>query len=63
MDWQLLLTCVAIAVASAYIGWRGRRTLWPKKGDCGGGCGCAKSVRANEPKLIAREQLTLRHKS
>jgi len=64
MDWQYLLTWVAIAAAAAFIGWRAWRLLRPTKDGCSGGCGCAKSPsEAKTPStLIAPEQLTLRQR-
>ena len=65
MDWQLLLTSVAIAVALGYVGWAARRAWQSSRGGCSGGCGCAKAKPEvkSEPALIAPEQLTMRQSS
>jgi hypothetical protein len=64
MDWQLLFTCVSIAVAGGFILWRGQRTWRSLRGGCSGGCGCSKSAPSakSESTLITPEQITLRQK-
>jgi hypothetical protein len=64
MDWQLTLTCVTVALAGAYLLWRGRRALRSNPGGCSGGCGCVKAKDApqTEPRLIAPEQIMLRRR-
>ncbi len=64
MDWQLTLTCIAVALAGAYLLWSGRRALRSNPGGCGGGCGCVKPKddAKTQPGLIAPEQLVLRRR-
>ena len=59
---QLFVTLAIVIGAAFYVG----RNLWmsahPKKGACGGGCGCKTSPSAKEPQeqLISSESITLR---
>ena len=66
MDWQLVLTWSAIAVAAVYVLWRGRRALRGTKGGCSGGCGCAKTATGGDakaqPAIIAPEELRMRQR-
>lgn len=63
MDWQTITAWLAIALAGAYVCWRGVRALRGGKGGCGGGCGCVKTSETKgkvQPDLIAPESLVLR---
>lgn len=63
MDWQYLTTLLLIGSACAYLAHRGWKAFGGSKGNCGGGCGCAKapeSDAAKEPVLIPPEELVLR---
>jgi hypothetical protein len=68
MIWQWLAVIACIIVAAAYIARTTWRTLHPKAGACGGGCGCAKASgdasapRAAEVTLIPLDQLTVRRR-
>ena len=47
--WQLVVTLAIVAVAAAYLGWRGWRLLRRKSGGCGtscGGCGTQRSDKS-----------------
>ena len=65
MDWQIVITWFAIALAGGYVllrsfrAWRGT-----KGGGCGGGCGCPKTTpeAKSQPVLIKPEQLVLRQR-
>jgi hypothetical protein len=37
--WQLVVTLAIVAVAVAYLGWRGWRVFRRKSGGCGTSCG------------------------
>jgi hypothetical protein len=62
MDWQLALTFVVIALAGGYLALRGWRTWRGTKGNCSGGCGCAKSETKPTPTIIEAEKLVLRQR-
>ena len=62
MDWQLILTGVAIAMAGGYIGWRGFQAWRGMKSGCSGGCGCSKSEVKAKQAIIAPEELVLRQR-
>lgn len=46
---QNLIVILLIAGAAAFLAWKGWRALAPKKGGCGGSCGCG-----NEKNLPAK---------
>ena len=63
MDWQIIVTSSAIAVAGVYVILRGVRVWRGMKGGCSGGCGCAKTGEPEVKKqsaIIAPEDLVLR---
>ncbi|MBI3821464.1 MAG: hypothetical protein HY289_02165 [Planctomycetes bacterium] len=59
MDWQIVLTSLAVALAGAFLLWRGWRMWRGSKTGCSGGCGCAKTD-VKKPAIIAPEELVLR---
>lgn len=66
MDWQNIITWVAIAMAGVYVFWRGRSAWRGMRGGCSGGCGCAKATSEGQakthPAIIAPEELVLRQR-
>jgi hypothetical protein len=68
MTWQLIAVGVIVAVAVLYLARQTWRAWNPKKGGCGGSCGCAGKPApvADRPEqasaLIPSEQLTLRRR-
>jgi hypothetical protein len=60
MDWQLIITWLAIGCAGGFILWRGGRMLRSSRKGCNSGCGCSKVEVEPKASLIAPEQLTLR---
>jgi hypothetical protein len=63
MSGQELLVILALAVALAYLAWRGWRALRGRSaGCCGKGCGST-SAGANKASAVPLQQLTLRQRS
>ena len=66
MEWQEVVTWLAIAVAGVYLFWRGGRSWRGMRGGCSGGCGCAKVPSQGQvkthPAIIAPEELVLRRR-
>jgi hypothetical protein len=66
MEWQEVITWLAIAMAGVYVFWRGGRIWRGMRGGCSGGCGCAKAPSEGQvkthPAIIAREELVLRRR-
>jgi hypothetical protein len=69
MVWQLIVVGLIVAVAVLYLVRQTWRAWNPRKGGCGGGCGCAgNGASPAEEKgpaagLIPPEQITLRRRS
>jgi hypothetical protein len=66
MDWQILMTWLAVGLAAVYVAWRGLRTWRSSKNGCAGGCGCSKEKSADAkatPAIIPAEQLVMRRKT
>jgi hypothetical protein len=61
MDYQFIVTLMAIFAAGAYLLWRGIAG-WKKAflQGCSGGCGCPPRTAITTPRLLAGEDLTLR---
>jgi hypothetical protein len=56
MGWQVLAVVLAVALALAYVVWRGVRAWYGKSAGCGT-CQCAPKAKATT--LISEEQVTL----